>query len=459
MSSNRPRNTSSQKPGAGGNRPAGRPTASNVRVSPTRPQAAARRGAPPPPPPRNSLLPLLLGGGLAILILGGLYFAFLMPKAPDATPTPAPGAVTIPTPDAGGSTGAVATPAAANLTPAGGDAIAVVETSKGSFKIQLFTDDPVVRGTVENFRNKATSGYFNGKTFHRVEDWVIQGGDPTGTGSGGGNIPGEYSASHSFVRGAVGMASTAGHAAEVNDSQWFVTKKDSSFLDGNYAIFGQVIDGLDVVDKIAIGDTMTKITMQPANTGISGGAATATPGGVPTGTPGSPTAPATSPTPGGTPSGAAGAEAGGGKAGGSTAVVQTPKGTFKIKLFADDPVVARTVKNFQDKATAGYFDGKVFHRVEDWVVQGGDPTGTGTGGKDDLPGEYSTTHSFLRGGVGMASKGAKGATVNDSQWFVTKKDSQFLDGSYAIFGQVTEGLDVVDKIAIGDTMTKVTLQP
>ena len=68
----------------------------------------------------------------------------------------------------------------------------MVETPKGTFKIKLFTDDPAVKGAVDNFRNKVASGYFDGKIFHRVEDWVVQGGDPLGNGTGGGDMPGEY---------------------------------------------------------------------------------------------------------------------------------------------------------------------------------------------------------------------------------------------------------------------------
>src|SRR5438093_17863 len=79
----------------------------------------------------------------------------------------------------------------------------VVETTKGTFKIHLFTDDPSVKGTVKNFQDKVTSGFYNGKTFHRVEDWVIQGGDPKGDGTGGGTMPAEYNA-RSFKAGAVG---------------------------------------------------------------------------------------------------------------------------------------------------------------------------------------------------------------------------------------------------------------
>ena len=224
--SNRPSNPNgpAKKPSGPPAKPTttNRPTTGSVRIAPTRPQAN-RRGA---PPPSTNMTPYLIGG---LLLVGALVLAFLFLN------------------NNNGGKAAAGT--------------ALVETSKGNFKIQLFSD-PATKGTVKNFTDKVGSGYFNDKTFHRVEDWVIQGGDPLGTGSGGGDIPGEYSA-HSFVTGAVGMASTASHAAKVNDSQWFVVKKDSKFLDNNYDIFGQVIEGMDVVNKIAIGDKMTKITMQP----------------------------------------------------------------------------------------------------------------------------------------------------------------------------------------------------
>ncbi len=244
--SNRPKNPANGPTKKPSGTPATRPTAGNVRIAPTRPQAN-RRGAPPPPSPPN-MTPYLIGG---LLLVGALVLAFLLLNNNSNNNTTAG-------PAASGA-------GVANLVAATGigtkGAIALVETPKGNFKIQLFSD-PATAGTVKNFTDKVGSGYFNAKTFHRVEDWVIQGGDPLGTGSGGGDIPGEYSA-HSFVTGAVGMASTASHAAQVNDSQWFVVKKDSTFLDNNYDIFGHVIEGMDVVNKIAIGDKMTKITMQP----------------------------------------------------------------------------------------------------------------------------------------------------------------------------------------------------
>ena len=137
----------------------------------------------------------------------------------------------------------------------------IVETTKGTIKIQLYGDaaDGVV-DVVRNYADKAKAGYFDGLKFHRVEDWVVQGGDPLGTGTGGGDIKGEYN-KQPFKRGAVGVASKAGGGAAINDSQWFVVKKDSDSLNGQYSNFGQVVSGMEVVDKLEKGDKMTKVTV------------------------------------------------------------------------------------------------------------------------------------------------------------------------------------------------------
>ncbi len=131
-----------------------------------------------------------------------------------------------------------------------------VDTSRGQIVIRL-SDDPSVKQTVAHFEKAANDGVFDGRTFHRVEGWVVQGGDPTGTGSGGGKMPAEYNRI-SFGRGAVGVA--RGPDRRLNsDCQWFVVKKDSAFLDGDYTNFGLVTQGLDVVDQMRIGDQMTRV--------------------------------------------------------------------------------------------------------------------------------------------------------------------------------------------------------
>jgi len=132
----------------------------------------------------------------------------------------------------------------------------VVELQKGgSFTIQLRPDKAPT--TVARFAAKSREGFYDGLTFHRVEDWVTQGGDPLGTGTGGGRVPSEYN-DLPFKLGAVGIARGQDPAFN-NDSQWFVVKKDSTFLDKQYTNFGQVTQGMDVVAGIKIGDKIKSI--------------------------------------------------------------------------------------------------------------------------------------------------------------------------------------------------------
>ena len=124
------------------------------------------------------------------------------------------------------------------------------------------------------------------------------------------------------------------------------------------------------------------------------------------------------------------------------ATIETDKGIIKAELYTDKAPI--TTKNFMDLAKKGYYDGTIFHRViKDFMIQGGDPTGTGSGGPgyrfDDEPfqGEY------IRGTVAMANAGKN---TNGSQFFIMHADVP-LQKDYVIFGHVTKGLDVVDKIA------------
>lgn len=135
------------------------------------------------------------------------------------------------------------------------------------------------------------------------------------------------------------------------------------------------------------------------------------------------------------------------------AAIVTDKGTITIELFPD--VAPNTVKNFLNKAKSGFYNNLKFHRVEDWVVQGGDPLGNGTGG-GSIPVEFNNKPYGI-GAVGVASRG-DGKTQNDAQFFITKKDSQFLNGQYTNFGQVTSGMDAANKLEIGDKILKIDLQ-
>ncbi|HEX8965329.1 MAG TPA: peptidylprolyl isomerase [Patescibacteria group bacterium] len=132
-----------------------------------------------------------------------------------------------------------------------------------------------------------------------------------------------------------------------------------------------------------------------------------------------------------------------------SAIIQTAKGNIVVTLYRQ--AAPNTVANFISKVQSGFYDGLDFHRVEDWVVQGGDPNGNGTGGKNNMAIE-SNELSFVRGSLGMAGSSLpNGSTVgNDSQFFILKSDASWLNKQYTNFGIVTSGMDVVDKIQIGD---------
>jgi cyclophilin family peptidyl-prolyl cis-trans isomerase len=136
----------------------------------------------------------------------------------------------------------------------------VLDTSRGRIIAKLYTDPSAgVSKTIANFESKANSGTFNGRVFHRVEDWVIQGGDPSGNGMGGGTMPSEYN-QITFGVGALGVA-RGGDPALNNDSQFFITKSAANWLDGQYTNWGQVTQGQEVVNQIAIGDTITGMSI------------------------------------------------------------------------------------------------------------------------------------------------------------------------------------------------------
>ena len=132
-------------------------------------------------------------------------------------------------------------------------------------------------------------------------------------------------------------------------------------------------------------------------------------------------------------------------------------GTIKVELDADTAPI--TVTNFIDLAKSGFYDGLTFHRViEGFMIQGGDPLGNGTGGsKNNIKGEFALNGvenkiSHVRGTISMARRGGNPETEStmnsaSSQFFIVQEDSTYLDGSYAAFGHVTEGMDIVDKIA------------
>ena len=135
-------------------------------------------------------------------------------------------------------------------------------------------------------------------------------------------------------------------------------------------------------------------------------------------------------------------------------IVVQDYGTIKVELDADQAPI--TVQNFIDLANSGFYDGLTFHRIiEGFMIQGGDPNGDGTGGSGHtIRGEFTqngvnNTLSHTRGAISMARSSAMNSA--SSQFFIVHEDSTYLDGSYAVFGYVTEGMDVVDAIATSVT--------
>lgn len=133
----------------------------------------------------------------------------------------------------------------ANKSPAGNTVL--LETTMGNIIVELSSDMPV---TVENFKKLVEKGFYNGVIFHRViPDFMIQGGDPTGTGTGGPGyvIKDEFGPNNKNLRGTVAMANAG---PNTGGSQFFINIVDNTFLDSKHAVFGKVIQGMDVVDAI-----------------------------------------------------------------------------------------------------------------------------------------------------------------------------------------------------------------
>ena len=128
----------------------------------------------------------------------------------------------------------------------------------------------------------------------------------------------------------------------------------------------------------------------------------------------------------------------------SRATLQTSEGAIEVELFPDD--APKTVENFEKLSREGFYEGVIFHRViPDFMIQGGDPTGTGMGGPGYEFEDEFNDHRVVRGALAMANAGPN---TNGSQFFiVTAEDASWLDGKHTVFGRVTSGMDVVDRIS------------
>ena len=298
---------------------------------------------------------------------------------------------------------------------------------ENSFIITLREDKAPL--TCENFEKLVSDGFYDGLTFHRVvAGFMAQGGDPNGDGSGGAaeTIKGEFGANGvkndlSHTKSIVSMARSQDNNSA--SSQFFICYEKSDFLNKNYAAFAQVTQGMEVVDRFLNCDRALN-SMYELATPIS-------------------------------PITITKAEMISDDPNGHKRALFTvdfterefKEGEFIVALDAEQAPI--TCENFEKLVSEGFYDGLSFHRViKDFMAQGGDPLGTGEGGADEeIKGEFSENGvenniKHVRGTISMAR--ASDPDSASSQFFICYGDCTSLDGKYAAFGQVTEGMDVID---------------
>ena len=176
-----------------------------------------------------------------------------MPPVPPAATTPAPAQPEAPA-------AATITEEEKKLVDETKGSVVKISTKKGDILVELFDKDAPI--TAGSFLLLVEKGFYDGITFHRVvPNFVIQGGDPTGTGGGGPGftLPDELKPSLKHERGSLSMAKTA--APNTGGSQFFIVTGPASHLDMKHSVFGKVLAGMDVVDQIVVGDKMVTVTM------------------------------------------------------------------------------------------------------------------------------------------------------------------------------------------------------
>ncbi|MCX7853695.1 MAG: peptidylprolyl isomerase [Caldilineales bacterium] len=336
---------------------------------------------------------------------------------------------------------------------------AVFRTEVGDIVVELMPQ--LAPRAVNSFIALARAGYYDGTHFYQViPDLVALGGDPleNGTGSPGYVLPDEL---HPNVFNDVGWLGVAQQAPDSNTGQFFFTLAPAPWLAERFTPLGRVVRGLDVLSKIEIRDP-TAVNTSPGTllqrVDITTVSTSQLPTPTPTPTPFAPSLPRSGERPlaavppvqrnnyYNTP---------------PTlqidtnrdyiAVFRTEVGDFKVDLFEKD--APRTVNNFVLLALNGFYDDTTFHRViADFMAQGGDPTGTGTGG----PG-YRFDDEFVpalrHDRAGILSMANAGPNTNGSQFFITFVPTSWLDDRHTVFGVVVEGMDVVRQIRLRDPET------
>ncbi len=332
--------------------------------------------------------------------------------------------------------------------------VATIQTEKGEITVELLSEQ--APKTVNNFVFLAREGFYDDTTFHRViPGFMAQGGDPTGTGMGGPGYTFEDEFNPQLAHDRVGTLSMANSGPNTNGSQFFITYAPTPWLDNRHTVFGRVIGGLETLFSLsprdpeqatAPGDTIESIAITESDTPPTA----EIPPNEELPVPEEPQARnAMYPRP---PAMEIDSEED------YRATITTSKGEIVVDLNAEAAPV--TVNNFVFLAEQGFYDGLTFHRVEPgFVIQGGDPTGTGQGGPGYLlPAEIDLEH--VEGAIAMArlpDQGNPRRMSSGSQFYITLDSTPQLDGEYTVFGEVVEGMDVVQTIQVGDVIEEVSI--
>ncbi len=326
--------------------------------------------------------------------------------------------------------------------------IAIEVEQFGTIKAELYPKIAPI--TVSHVVGLIQDQFYDGLIFHKVIDgFMIQGGDPTGTGFGADGqktIKGEFSDNGvqndlSNKRGVLAMA-RQGRDMNSATSQFFINTVDNPRLDGQYATFGMVTEGMDVVDAIAAVETnskyrpLTDVVIKTIRVIKGAENVTTVPSTTENPEVNVPVDPYADPV--------------------YIEMVVADFGTVKAELYPG--VAPLTVAHLSKLIGEGFYDGLTIHHIDPtFVIQGGDPAGTGVG----LPDQESVKGEFAANGVENPLSNLRGVLAmarmpndydsNTSQFYINLHDNTGLDGEYTTFGKVTAGMDVVDAIAAVET--------
>lgn len=325
--------------------------------------------------------------------------------------------------------------------------LATMTTAKGDVVLELFSQEAPV--AVNNFVVLAELGFYDQMPLYPVAPpAAVLTGDPSGDGMGS---PGYDVAAEILIPNLAGTMGYLRLPDQVNPerlsngSQIYIALEPVPDIDGVYAAFGQVIEGLDVLQQIEMGDVIEMITISQADERV----APTPPPPTPTPTPFAPTSADDRPLAAIDPAERVdyfntapameleeGAD--------YVARITTDVGEIVVDLFEEQAPL--TVNNFVVLANLGFYDNTMFHRVIDgFMAQGGDPSATGSGGPGYVFGD-EIVPELVFDKAGLLAMANAGPGTNGSQFFITFDAADWLNGQHTIFGQVIEGEDLLSEI-------------